>query len=93
MMNFENAQICATAEAKRETAKELLENTTGILAEMYIEVRMIADAVYRGDSPNKVEEEHNEPKATPPMLAMMREHMCSADYLLKEIKKIREALW
>ncbi len=93
-MNFENAQICAGEEQRRETAKELLENMWSILGEMDIQVTMISDAVYRG---GKNEEKGpaltNEPRATPPMVVMMREQRDAADRLLKEIVKIREALW
>ena len=92
MMNFENAQICAGEEAKRETAKELLENMGCILGEMGIEVAMISDAVYRGGNHEK-KELANEPCATPPMVVMMRAQRDAAEYLLKEIVKIREALW
>ena len=93
MMNFENAQICVGEEAKRETAKELLENMGAILKELNNEVRMISDAVYRGGNCNKVEEVLNEPKGMPPMVVIMRGQRDTAEYLLKEIVKIREALW
>lgn len=94
MMNFENAQICAVDEAKRETAKELLENMEAILGEMENQVAMISDAVYRDE--NHVEKGRartNEPCATPPMVVIMRGQRDTAEYLLKEIIKIREALW
>lgn len=94
MLNYENAQICAGEEAKRETAKELLDNMGGILREMENDVAMISDAVYRG---GKAEEKGqaltNEPCATPPMVVIMREQRDTAERLLKEIVKIREALW
>ena len=94
MMNFENAQICAAEEAKRETAKDLLENMGHILGEMGIEVAMISDAVYRGGHHGEKEPAlTNEPCATPPMIVMMRAQRDAAEYLLKEIVKIREALW
>lgn len=94
MLNFENAQICAVEEVKRETAKELLESMGSILRVMEEEVTMISDAVYRGE--NHVEKGPaltNEPCATPPMVVMMRGQRDTAEYLLKEIIKIREALW
>lgn len=94
MMNFENAQICAEAEVKRETAKELLENMWCILREMENHVTAISDAVYRGE--NHVEKGQaltNEPCATPPMVVMMKLQIDAAERLLKEIIKIREALW
>lgn len=92
MMNFENAQICA-GEEKRETAKGLLENMGAILKELNNEVRMISDAVYRGGNRPTDEEVPNEPKGMPPMVVTMREQRDTAECLLKDIIKIREALW
>lgn len=90
MMNFENAQTCA-GEEKRETVKELLGNMWSILGEMNNEVAMISDAVYRGNHGEK--EPTNEPCAMPPMVVVMRGQRDAAEHLLKEIIKIREALW
>lgn len=92
MMNFENAQICAGEEQRRETAKELLGNMWSILGEMNNEVAMISDAVYRGGN-NGEKEPANEPCAMPPMVVVMRGQRDAAENLLKEIVKIREALW
>lgn len=86
--------IVTKEEQKRETAKELLEDTQNIFREMENQVAMISDAVYRGE--NHVEKGPvltNEPCATPPMVVMMREQRDIAEGLLKEIIKIREALW
>lgn len=79
-------------EQKRETAKELLGDMDGILREMETQVAMISDAVYKGEKP--VEKELNsEPCATPPMVVIMQRQRDTAEYLLQEIIKIREALW
>lgn len=86
--------IVAKEEQKRETAKELLEDTRSIFREMENQVAMISEAVYRGE--NSVEKGPaltNEPCATPPMVVMMRLQRDTAEHLLKEIIKIREALW
>ena len=95
MNNYTNEKTCCSAEEqKRETAKDLLENMDSILGEMGIEVAMISNAVYGGCK--NVEEGSsltNEPRVTPPMVVMMREQRDAAEYLLKEIIKIREALW
>lgn len=90
----ENEKNCSGEERKIETAKELLENMDTILGEMGIEVAMISDAVY--GSGKNVETEStltNEPRITPPMVVMMRDQRDNAEYLLKEIIKIRGALW
>lgn len=87
-------KTCSVEEPKRETAKELLENMGCILKEMENQVAMISDAVYRGEkSVEQGQALPNEPHATPPMVVMMREQRDTAEYLLKEIIKIREALW
>lgn len=94
-MNFgmnESAR-CAVEEVKRETAKELLENMGAILKELNNQVRMISDAVYRGGNCNPVEEVPNEPKGMPPMVAIMEGQRDAAEGLLKEVVRIREALW
>lgn len=94
MNDYTNVKTCSVEEQKRETVKELLENMDSILGEMKIQVAMISDAVYRGE--NQVEKGPtltNEPRATPPMVVIMREQRDTAEYLLKEIVKIREALW
>lgn len=87
-------RTCSVEEPKRDTAKELLESMGCILREMENQVAMISDAVYRGE--NRVEKgqvQTNEPCATPPMVIIMHEQRDTAEYLLKEILKIREALW
>lgn len=92
MNDFVNAKICAGVEQKRDTAKALLDNMDVILMEMTHQVAMIADGIYRGES--LVEDElENEPRATLPMVALMLQHVDTAERLLEEIKKIREALW
>lgn len=96
MNDFVNVKTCSVEEPKRETVKELLENMWSILKEMENQVAMISDAVYRGDE-KRVEKGQavttNEPCATPPMIVMMSMQRDTAEYLLKEIVKIREALW
>lgn len=84
---------CAVEKKERETAQELLENMGAILKELNNEVRMISDAVYRGGNSNPVEEVPNEPKGMPPMVAIMKGQRDAAEGLLKEVVKIREALW
>ena len=91
-MNFENTQICTKEEVKRETAKELLENMGAILGEMANQIALISDAVYRGDG-NQKSVLTNESCATPPLVVIMREQRDTAEYLLKEIMKIRDVLW
>ena len=91
MNDFVNATTCSGEEQKRETARELLDDMGGILKEMENQVAMISDAVYRGKS--LAEESINEPCAPPPMVVMMQGQRDTAEYLLKEIIRIREALW
>ena len=92
MNDFANVKTCSGEEQKRETAKELLDSMGVILGEIANQVGMISDAVYRGEHP--VEKEPvNEPRATPPMVVMMKLQIDTANLLLKEIIKIREALW
>ena len=91
-MNFENAQICVGEEAKRETAKELLDSMGVIIESLNNEVRMISDAVYRGGNCNTLKEAPNEPKM-PPMIAIMKEQRDAAGGALRELQRIREALW
>ena len=92
MNDFMNVKTCSVEEQRRETAKELLENMDSILGEIDIQVAMISDAVYRGGNHDK-EEPTNEPCATPPLVVIMRKQRDDAERLLKEIVKIREALW
>ena len=94
MNEFANLTTCQGEEQRSETVKELLENMGAILEEMGSQVAMISDAVYRGG--NRVEKGPaltNEPCATPPMVVMMKLQIDTAESLLKEIIKIREALW
>ncbi len=64
-----------------------------ILGEMNNEVAMISDAVYRGGKNVKKEQAlTNEPCAMPPMITTMKSQIDTANLLLKEIVKIREAL-
>lgn len=84
---------CAVEEAKRETAKELLENMGAILKKLNTEVRMISDAVYRGCNCNPVEEVPDEPKGMSPMVVIIKGQRDAAEEVLRELIKIREALW
>lgn len=94
MNDFTNEKTCSREEQKKETVKELLENMDSILGEMDIQVSMISDAVYRcGKDVEKGPALTNEPRITSPMVDMMREQRDTAEHLLKEIIKIREALW
>lgn len=92
MVGMNESAQCAAE--KRETAKELLESMDVILDELNDEVRMISDAVYRGGICNQVEEATNEPKPPmPPMVDIMKEQRDKAGGALRELVKIREALW
>lgn len=94
MNDFANVKTCSGEEQRRETAKELLDSMGVILGEIANQVGMISDAVYRGGkNVEKGPALTNEPCATPPMVVMMREQRDAAERLLKEIVKIREALW
>ena len=77
---------------KRETAIELLKQTGLILENLTNEVRIISDAVYRGVNCTTVEKEPDEPKM-PPMIVIMKEQRDMAAAALKELIRIREALW
>lgn len=94
MSDIANAKPCLVEEPKRETAKNLLEDTDKYLREMKNHIDMISDAVYRGaNHVEKGPDTTNEPCATPPMIVTMRAQRDTAECLLKEIIKIREALW
>lgn len=93
MNDFANVKTCSVEEQRRETAKELLDNMGAILKELNHEVRMISDAVYRGCNCNPVEEVPNELKEMPPMIAIMKGQRDAAEEALKELVRIREALW
>lgn len=84
---------CAGEAAKIETAKELLESMGVILEGISNEVRMIADAVYRGGICNKVDEVPDGPKVMPPMIVTMKEQRDMARDILRALERIREALW
>ena len=89
-----NEKTCSGEEQKMETAKELLENMESILGEMDNQVAMISDAVYRGGkNVEKGPALTNEPRPMPPLVVMMRKQRDDAERLLKEIIKIRDALW
>lgn len=94
MIVMDGSANCAVGEEKRETAKELLESMGVILDELNDEVRMISDAVYRGGNCNPVEGVPKEPKPPmPPMVVIMKEQRDKAGGALRELVKIREALW
>lgn len=80
------------AEKRRETAKELLESMGVILEALNNEARMIADAIYRDDNCNILKEPPDEPKM-PPMITIMKEQRDAAEGTLRELQRIREALW
>lgn len=92
MNDFLNATKGSVEEQGTETVKELLENMGSILKEMENQVTMISDAVYKGGN-HEEKKPANEPRAMPPMVVIMREQRDTAEYLLKEIVKIREVLW
>lgn len=80
-------------EPKRETAKELIEDMGAILDQLNNQVRMISDAIYRGGNCNQGNVETNEPKGMPPLIFIIQEQRDVAREVLKEVVKIREALW
>lgn len=84
---------CAGEEVKGETAKELLESMGVILESLHNEVRMISDAVYRGGNCNRAEEIPKGLKEMPAMIAIMKGQRDSAGEILKEVIRIRVALW
>lgn len=90
--DFVNVKTCSVEEQRIETVKELLENMGTILDEIGNQVGMISDALYRGGNHGE-KEPANEPCAMPPMVVVMRGQRDAAENLLKEIVKIREALW
>jgi len=92
MNDFVNVKTCSAEEQRRETVKELLENMGTILGEMGNQLGMISDALYRGGN-HEEKEPANDPCAMPPMAVLMRDQRDAAENLLKEIVKIREALW
>ena len=91
--NMNESTQCAVDEAKRETAKELLESMGVILEELNNEVRMISDAVYRGGNRKTVEEVLKEPEEMPSIIAIMKGQRDTAGEILNSIRKIREILW
>ena len=92
MVGMNESAQCAVE--KRETVKELLESMGVILEDLNNEVRMIADAVYRGANCNPVEGVPKEPKPPlPPLIVIMKKHRDEANGALMELVKIREALW
>ena len=93
MNDFANVKTCSVEEQRRETVKELLENMGEILVELNNNVRMISDAVYRGGNRKTVEEVHKEPEDMPPIIAIMQRQRDLAEEILKEVARIREALW
>ena len=75
-----------------ETAKELLDNMGAILTELNGEVRMIAEAVYRGVDPT--EKAPNDPtRETQPMIVIMKEQRDMAESTLREVIRIKTLLW
>lgn len=92
MNDFVDAKICSGVELKRETAKELLGNMDNILREMETQIALISDGIYRGQSLVQ-NEPNNGPCATSPMVVLMQQQVDTAERLLQEIIKIREALW
>lgn len=78
---------------KDKTIRGMLEELDTILNEIGDQVRMIADAVYRGSVPTQCVVADNELTRNPPMAVVIADQVNHADILLKEIVKIREAMW
>lgn len=91
MMGLRNAEIIDTREP-RETAKTVLENIDAIQREAMNELRMLADAVYRGNSPCTQTKENDEPRAEPIVTILERQRQ-TAQAILDGMIRIREALW
>lgn len=84
---------CKKETPKGKTVKCMLEELDAILKEIGHEVGMIADAVYRGSEPTQCREKDDELVKNPPMAVIIENHVNHAEILLKEIVKIREAMW
>lgn len=91
MMDFRGAEIVQDKEP-RETVKMILENVDCVQKEMLNELRMIADAVYRGISPCETVHKQDEPKAEPIVVILERQRQ-TAQAILDGMIQIREALW
>lgn len=74
-----------------ETVKDVMENTGAILKETYNVVQMIRDELI-GPEPLK-NQEVNEPRADKSMVATMVEQRDFAERILKDIVRVRDALW
>ena len=73
------------------TVKEVTENTYAILNEIGNVVRMIRDALI-GQEPMK-NQEINEPRPDKSMVDTMVEQRDLAERILKDIVRVRDALW
>jgi hypothetical protein len=94
MNDFANTTKCSVEEQRTETFLELLDAMGHVLREINVQVAMISDAVYRGESlVEKESDTVDEPFTAQPIVAIMRGQRDTAKYLLEEIVKIREALW
>lgn len=91
MMDFRGAEIVQDREP-RETVKMVLENIDEIQRETMNELRMLADAVYRGNSPCTQTKENEEPRAEPIVTILERQRQ-TAQAILDGMIQIREALW
>ena len=75
----------------RETVKAILENLDVIQNETKNELRMIADAIYRGTSVSG-ERIENEPRNEPITIQFARQRD-TAKQILQALVEIREVLW
>ena len=90
-----NATISADSNMlmKDETVKTVLIQLDGALQTIGYSVRMIADAVYRGDRP---EAKEPTPQVTPdklPIIGQLQREVSIANDICNELEKIKGALW
>lgn len=91
MNNLINA--CERENQKCKTIKGMLDELDAMLNGIGYEIGVIADAVYRGYSPTKCRNEDDEMPEAPPLAVIIENHVTHAETLLKELVKIREAMW
>lgn len=92
MMDFRGAEIVQD-KVPTETVKIILENIDEIQRETMKELRMIADAVYRGNCNNGGEVVQDEQPRCEPIVIILGRQRQTAIKIRDEVIQIREALW
>jgi len=92
MTDFRGAELVQDREP-RETVKMILENIDEIQRETMRELRMLADAVYRGPAINEGEVAQDEQPRCEPIVVILGRQRQTASKILDELRQIREALW